>query len=57
LTKVETDLLNQAGYSNPNQLETLAFDGKVDTSGLIDVGIDQPVAMNIQLERLPNSLS
>jgi len=33
---------------NRNQLETLAFDGKVDTSGLVEEGIDQPVAMNIR---------
>jgi len=43
----ETDLLFRAGYSNPNQLETLAYDGKVDASGLVEEGIDQPVAMNI----------
>jgi len=47
LTKIETDLLHRAGYSTPNHLETLAFDGKVDTSGLVEEGIDQPVAMNI----------
>jgi len=47
LTKVETDLLHRAGYSNPNQLKTLTFDAKVDTLGLIEERIDQPVAMNI----------
>ena len=47
LTKTETDLLYKAGYSNPDQLETLAYDGKVDTSGLVEEGIDQPVATNI----------
>jgi len=39
LTKTETDLLYKAGYSNPDQLETLAYDGKVDTSGLVEEGI------------------
>ena len=47
LTKTETDLLYKAGYTNPDQLETLAYDGKVDTSGLVEEGIDQPVATNI----------
>jgi len=48
LTKIETDLLYKASSSNPNQLETLAYDGKVDTSGLVEEGINQPDAMNIE---------
>ena len=35
------------GYTTPEDLETLAYDGTVDISGLIQEGFDRPTAMNI----------
>jgi len=47
LTQTNLNILAKAGYTTADHLEALAFDGKVDTSGLVEAGIDQPVATNI----------
>ena len=47
INDVHRKVLNKLGYTNPAQLETLAYDGTVDIAAFKENGIDHPTAMNI----------
>ena len=47
LTQPDLDSLTKLGYTTPDDLETLAYDGTVDLTDLLGVGFGRPMAMNI----------
>ena len=47
LKQPDLDSLAKLGYTTPEDLETLAYDGTVDLTDLIGAGFGRPMAMNI----------